>query len=190
MISSPKNMKMLPFNHFFLFQQSLETIIILFQIKCETVETRKTMVGNYKCVVCRGPNPKYSFPTDEKILEKWMQLLNLQKKPNRRAKLCEKHFRYSDLYITNKQKCHKVKKGALPFCINFIVPDTIWISKSGEEITCHKAMLAAQSPYLRSILTSMENCETGQYQYIVTPEMTSEAIKIILGRQLQNKSKN
>ena len=98
----------------------------------------------------------------------------------------------SVIYTEQEKKTrHKVKKGALPLCINFLFPDAIWISGSGEEIPCHKAILAAQSPYLRSILTSLENnCEAAQHQYIVTPEFTSEAIKTILGRKLQNKSKN
>ena len=102
-------------------QQSLETIIILFQIKCKTVETWKTaMVGVYKCIVCRGPNPKYSFPKDEKTLEKWMKLLNLKKKPNWRAKLCEKHFRFSDLYITNEKNVTKWKKEHFLFVLTLL----------------------------------------------------------------------
>ena len=153
-------------------------------------EVWRTMVGIYRCVVCRSLNPKYSFPRNEKTLEKWMKLLHLKEKPNRRAKICESHFKFSDLYITREKKRHKVKKGALPLCVNFHFPDAIWISGSGEEIPCHKVILAAQSPYLRSILTSLDNnCESAQFQYIVTPEFTSEAIKTILGRLLQNKSK-
>ena len=128
--------------------------------------------------------------------EKWKNTWEMDEvtPPQRKTKSQGQDLRISfqiQWFVHNeRKKRHKVKKGALPLCVNFHFPDAIWISGSGEEIPCHKVILAAQSPYLRSILTSLDNnCESAQFQYIVTPEFTSEVIKTILGRLLQNKSK-
>ena len=129
--------------------------------------------------------------------EKWKNTWEMDEvtPPQRKTKSQGQDLRISfqiQWFVHNeRKKRHKVKKGALPLCVNFHFPDAIWISGSGEEIPCHKVILVAQSPYLRSILTSLDNnCESAQFQYIVTPEFTSEAIKTILGRLLQNKVKN
>ena len=140
------------------------------------------------CLGCKDPNPRPYFvvPLDKTKLARWCHGLGV-KIPDEPDKwrICKRHFSEHQVYV-DKSGHHRVRKDQSPhpgfyntispykmsFCESFINCEIV--GEGGGSVMANKSLLAALSPFLRTLLLTTPHCSPAT---LIIPDICGQALK-------------